>query len=583
MSLAKCHFGSTIASRYNEPSFQAALLQPLVGRKMPTHDVNLDALIEREDFHVQSDDVQRVGRLPGDVKITDLEHSYQGLLRKPDFQRETNSWGPSRIRDFVKSFVDGDFIPAVIMWRSSHSGKSFVIDGAHRLSALMAWVENDYGDGAKSKEFWRNQIPAGQIKLAKATRDLIEQEIGSYRDLKSYLAKPQLAPNDAAVKRARDMNTYTIGLQWVDGTPETAQESFLRINGNAVAIDKTEMAIIRARRKPNAIATRALMNFGTGHRYWSGFSQENQTAIEEQARTIYDSLFTPLLETPIKSTELPLAGQGYSASAFQFILDFVNFVSGITDAMWKQSGKGQSTQAVDGLSDDADGTATLECLENVRKAVALVSGTHPGSLGLHPAVYFYTHTEKVNTTALLATIRFAKELKTNNQFRLFTKHRKDFEEFLVAHRHFGSALSHRFGARNRPVEAVYLLYKTLLEALRDGISDHDSIRERLFAVPSLATLRAAQEQLAAGKRFSRGAKSASFVRASLDSAVRCPNCGARIHSKSMTFDHKVRRSDGGRGDSDNAQPMHPFCNSGDKEARIHEERKTGEPQSTAGV
>jgi hypothetical protein len=83
--------------------------------------------------------------------------------------------------EFVRSFVDGALIPSIIMWHSPLSGKVFVIDGAHRLSALMAWVNNDYGDGDISNTFFAHQAPLEQKKLAKRTRDLIEKEIGSFQ------------------------------------------------------------------------------------------------------------------------------------------------------------------------------------------------------------------------------------------------------------------------------------------------------------------------------------------------------------------------------------------------------------------
>jgi hypothetical protein len=37
-------------------------------------------------------------------------------------------------------------------------------------------------------------------------------------------------------------------------------------------------------------------------------------------------------------------------------------------------------------------------------------------------------------------------------------------------------------------------------------------------------------------------------------------------------DHVIRKEDGGRGDSENAQPTHPFCNTGYKEHMTHRAR-----------
>src|ERR1017187_3508787 len=100
--------------------------------------INLDALIPREDFEVSSDATN--SQPSQTIQIRDLEKDsfFYNVIRKPDFQRETNEWGMGKIADFVKSFLDGDLIPAIILWQSGTS--IFVIDGSHRLSSLIAWV-----------------------------------------------------------------------------------------------------------------------------------------------------------------------------------------------------------------------------------------------------------------------------------------------------------------------------------------------------------------------------------------------------------------------------------------------------------
>ncbi len=70
------------------------------------------------------------------------------VLRKPDFQRETHEWSPNKVKGLIESFANQDLIPAIIMW-TTKGGYTFAIDGAHRLSALIAWVNDDYGQNAK--------------------------------------------------------------------------------------------------------------------------------------------------------------------------------------------------------------------------------------------------------------------------------------------------------------------------------------------------------------------------------------------------------------------------------------------------
>jgi hypothetical protein len=69
------------------------------------------------------------------------------------------------------------------------------------------------------------------------------------------------------LRRARAIATKQPPIQRVEGDAVIAEKSFFKINGNPTTIDPTELDIIRARKKPNAIATRALMRAGTGHKY----------------------------------------------------------------------------------------------------------------------------------------------------------------------------------------------------------------------------------------------------------------------------------------------------------------------------
>ena len=129
--------------------------------------VNLDALIPREDFEV--DGGAEAQNLGDKLKVSELvkgQGFFYSSLRKPDFQRETSDWDKNKIASFVKSFVEGDLIPSIILWQAGQY--IFVIDGAHRLSALIAWVNDDYGDGFISQSFFNH--PKISIVSGGATR-----------------------------------------------------------------------------------------------------------------------------------------------------------------------------------------------------------------------------------------------------------------------------------------------------------------------------------------------------------------------------------------------------------------------------
>jgi hypothetical protein len=122
--------------------------------------VNLDAMIKREDLDVTDNEPAQV-TIGTELKLGELEQrsTTYNILRKPDFQRETANWEPEKIADLITCFLDGDLIPSVIVWRSNRSGKLFVIDGAHRLSALIAWINDDFGDSGVSSPSYSSNRP----------------------------------------------------------------------------------------------------------------------------------------------------------------------------------------------------------------------------------------------------------------------------------------------------------------------------------------------------------------------------------------------------------------------------------------
>lgn len=547
---------------------------------MPTHRVNLDALIQRQDFEA--------GPISGTAqdeepifKIEELERRrvYYGVLRKPDFQRTTNNWSPEMIVQFVKSFLDRELIPSIIIWHSKHTGKIFVIDGAHRISALIAWVNDDYGDGPISRQFFQNDIQPAQKRWGKLTRELMEREVGSYKDLLALATTPSTEDDSIALLRGRAIATRIPDLQRVQGSAEIAQKSFLTINGNPAIIDPTELDIIKARRKPNAIATRALMQGGKGYKYWDRF-HENSDAISALAAEVYDLLFGEILEISTQSPDVPRGGQPYSAEAFRMVLDLVNIFNNVTDSAWREpktrGGKPKNAKWKPSLEDDIDGSATLAFLNRIKDVARFaIDPSLSGSLGLDPAVYCYGP-DKLYTAAYLASLKFALELKGQDKLFTFTDVRKEFEDFLVGHKSFIKDISHGKGSRTRPLETLLTLYRTVLNSLTNGQKTDGEIITALCEFPSLkkdlklpqATVSEQPEQPIKRRRsFPRSVQHAKVIQAILDNREPCTECGARLAPFSRSKDHITPKGEGGDSILENLQFTHPYCNSGYKEKK----------------
>ncbi|GAB2823701.1 hypothetical protein GCM10027176_30220 [Actinoallomurus bryophytorum] len=537
---------------------------------MPTPLVNMDALIPREDFEAATTEPSTQSSiLSTTMKITDLgpDSLMYNVLRKPDFQRETANWSPEKVAELVGSFLEGDLIPSVILWRSTISGNIFVIDGAHRLSALIAWVHDDYGDRHTSIRFFDSNIPQEQQKAAQATRDLIRESVGSYSELSLALRNSDTTPKER-LRLARNLSAFAINLQWVAGEAEKAESSFFKINQQATPIDDTELDMIKARRKPNALAARAFIRAGTGHKYWSAFDESVQSDIEKLAKEVYDLIFKPDLDSQIKTSDLPVAGRGYSADSVKMVFELVNFVNDFEPEMWrdessKRKRKGSPLRRLD---DDMDGHATIRCMRAVKRAASRIAGKDPASLGLHPAVYFYSATGRFQPAAFLAAIAFIKDLEQRRAVAKFTDIRAGFEDFLIRYKYFLNQIVQKYGSLQRSVPPILTMHKSLYQALQEGLTEHDAIERLKSQSPLRSSLKVTtEEDKRHGRNFSAETKNSIVIKNIIESAPKCAICGARLNLRSMTFDHILRREDGGTGAPDNAQLSHPYCNSGYKE------------------
>lgn len=233
--------------------------------------VTMDAMIPREDFAVEGEKfvLDLFPAFP--VSYLARDNPILKLLRKPDFQRETNHWTSEQVATFVASFLDNEVIPSLILWKSQSF--VFVIDGGHRLSALRAWMEDDYGDRAVSTLFYGADISEDQKRIAKRTRNLIEAKIGTFKALQDLVGNP--SATEEQKRRANLLFTRTLAVQWIQGSASVAETSFFKINSQGTPLDETETLLIENRRKPIAISARAILRAGAGHKYWSAFPPDN--------------------------------------------------------------------------------------------------------------------------------------------------------------------------------------------------------------------------------------------------------------------------------------------------------------------
>jgi hypothetical protein len=491
------------------------------------------------------------------VAVRDLEEKsfFYDALRKPDFQRETANWSPPKVADLVRTFVEGDLVPAVILW---HAGKDlFVIDGAHRLGALIAWVQNDYGDGARSIKFFQGMIPDDQKRVAEQPRRLIESDVGTYAEHVVAIQSPEHA-HPRVLELAKRLGILAVPIQWVPSRDAVkAESSFFKINQAFTAIDHTELRILRSRKSATAIAARAVVKGGTGNKYWSHFSKRTQSRIEQLAKHIYRTLYAPSIDQPIKTLDLPVAGPAYGGHALPLIFDLINLAN---SAKIADSTKRQAT--IDVLPDDKDGSETIAFLTNTKSLIDRIAGTDSSSLGLHPVLYWYSTSGAFLPAALLGACMFVRDIEEQRQFVEFTNVRRQFEGFLLNNKEFASEIVHKMGSGARSSPKIRELYDKIFGLLKSA-ADENAILSALRSDDTFSFLLAEDPPAlgTAGGKFRRKTKSAAFLKEALEAALRCPICGGLMHRNSMTVDHIERRRDGGLNRPENAQMSHPFCNS----------------------
>jgi hypothetical protein len=523
--------------------------------EMSVNRVNLDALIPRADFVIDDQPAQMSGTEK--ISIIELESPFFGAsLRKPEFQRETNSWTPNKVVDLIKAFVDGDLIPAVILWKAGQF--VFVIDGAHRLGALLAWIHDDYGQRQKSSDHFGGLIPDEQRKAAIKTKNSVDKHVGSYQDYLAGRKNPAGAPPELQ-QRISNLSVNHIVGQWVPRTDKhSAEESFFKINQSATPLDPTEKRLLKSRKSASAIAARAITNGGRGHKYWKDFGRAEQATIEEKGALLYHYLYDPPIgDSVITTLDVPVGGRGYNT--LPFVFDLVNESNKVKAV----DSTAKKTEVKDTLANDPDGKQTVEYLRVVERTITRITTDDPRSLGVHPVVYFYTRGGAFQPSAFIATSRFLEELAAENKLQEFIKYRKPFEDFLILHKEAIGLIVHNFGSGGRNISWLHTYFKRILRGLWDGKSA-DEIQQEFAIDKDLLFLAAGPRKIQSDGAFKGKTKTASFWAAALLGGTPCRVCGALLHRNSVHSDHKIPVSQKGSADMSNAGPAHPYCDSSRK-------------------
>ncbi|MDK0968524.1 DUF262 domain-containing protein [Clostridium perfringens] len=385
---------------------------------------NLEHLIPRGD--IDNND-SFVGVAQSDrrssINLTDLEKGqffYQSL-KKPFFQRDTNQWTLARVEKLIATFLDDGLIPAVILWENS-DGDVYVIDGAHRLSSLIAWVNSDYGKENELNDSHHDAI-----------EEYIDSQIGSYDKIKKT--------TDIKYKKSKQIIAKkSIAVQWVTGDYEKAKESFIRINEQGVVISQDEKELIENDQLYTSKLSRAILSHGLGQ------VSKNQSL---KTKLIFERFFTPYLSHQLNN--YPLAGSLNE--------DFI--ISRIYNAIK--------------IIDDRKGLNIEELQDKVLDILKFIQD----ELNISQKIYFYGATKKFKTNSFYGLIYFMLELIENEDLKkLFVKNRKEFEEFLVNNERNIQTIARKKRQAKNAYEEVGNYYKVVLRSCES--KDLKKLKEKYY-------------------------------------------------------------------------------------------------------
>ena len=514
--------------------------------------VTLDALIPREDFEITDELDTVITRNKTTLSIEDLDYNsfFFSALRKPDFQRETNEWTPEKVCSFIESFIKGELVPAIILWRHKN-GYIFVIDGSHRLSALGAWINDDYGDNAISLNYYEKFIPQEQKDIAEYTRNLINQKVGPYSEYKKARRNTEGVRKEV-LDNVKNLGSIALQVQWVDGDANTAEKSFLKINQSATPISNAELELITSRKMPYAIAARAIMRAGRGHNYWSIFEGEMQRKIKQCASEIHTLLFEgKTFNESSDLSNLPIGGYFASTSTLALINQTVKIANDIDEKTDYEY--------------DLDGKKTYKYLENTLKLLQLVNSKEKFSLGLHPFVYFYSNLGKHKIASYYGILELLSNLKKNNRLNDLCKVRGNFEKILLKYEFLIQQIVRKWRQSKRGYKEISKYFESIIDILLEkDYKDLDDVIERLVKKEEFNYLKTAiidnTKSSTSRKDFSRGEKVQIKINALVKGIPTCPICGEYIDPSSSSIDHIKRKRDGGTAEFSNGQLTHIYCN-----------------------
>ncbi|MFN8475007.1 MAG: HNH endonuclease signature motif containing protein [Anaerolineae bacterium] len=561
--------------------------------------VYLDHLLPRENlryqrpedqFHVDIQPTEQPMLRLGDL-FSESSSSRVTLLRKPDFQRATWAWTPDDCVSLLESIVNGQVIPSLIMWTSPNNGYDYVLDGGHRISVVLAWLNDDWGDKLPDEAYPDEEEEKLIKAAAKQVRDLVKLRVGSISDYQGADEKfervvmeggaPKVDLDPTTFQRAyfyRNLRRGNVGFHILNvrGDYQKAEASFLKINKSGRQLSEWETKLVENRDSSLARTIMSLASINSSKQYWPSHipEGENDSALQEKVTelhtgisALHDLLFRPTYERPIRRVQQPFFVVPTIWQRPYYLAELLTVI---------ERGKGQVAETEVLLKNDR-AASSGEIINNgwrlVQDALDVFShlaGPSPKSLGLVPALYFYNDAGAHVRGLLYGWIYWlfsGSEDDTLKRKRVFSAYRGAFETTLVEYK---AEITGTFGRKIGSGPEITLQAAKFFQRLLELLSNHrgdvmspgfggDIID--LIASFSGKASRSALPASGRSRTFTPKQKSTLILATLLAGLPRCGICGGMVDpAGDVQHDHILERFRGGATVADNQRIVHPFCN-----------------------
>ena len=511
--------------------------------------------------------------------LGDTRRRTRTLLRKPDFQRATCAWSPEECVDLLEAVIMEQVVPSVIMWLDPE-GRQYVLDGGHRISVLLAWITDDWGDGPKVSDLLDDDLTISGRCAAQEVRALLQSShrgIGSYQEHLAAAEKfrtledQQQNPKDhltnaemLMANRCRSWDSVDVGfpILWVRGDYRVAEESFLKINKTGQRLTEWETALVENRTSGFARLVMSISRSDRAPHCWPTGDLTTADAaklpvIAVKARAIRDRLFEFPYCCPTKDQRQPLLGvpQGRPDLVPTYIAELITVVEG-------RRGVTSDTKALLERGKDKDSRAVVtegfRLATDTCDALDHIYGPSLKSLAVDTLVYFYSADGRCVRALMYGFLHWiisGTEANVFDRKLLFTVYRKPLESVLT---NYKQTIVKRFSRRVGSGGEVTLQVGRYLNGLVSLLVSTGGDLEGEFDQRHEDVLEGTKSHERTPENRQGQARFASRQRRVPVAAVisRCEICGGSLSSEPHK---KAELVVDGEETAQQAVTMHPFC------------------------